>query len=783
MKKKIITLFALFLFSLGLYSQMNKWAMPPKTFDVSSSPASINSLYTGAPSSGSYFVSNGVYDLNGNLRFYVVDDYVFDATGSTISQLGTHSNGGNSYNRWGGEIVIVPMPGECDKYYVFYNRSNPNMTGTAVVYIIVDCSSTTPSIISNSGSAFVVENLTYNGAGIAVSKKTGSGASSTYELYYVYQPSVGTSEIKHCVISSSGISSPSSIGYTGSIGCLPTELELSENGLWLAFNDALTGKVAVLNLSNASTYAASSELVYSYTGGEVVGLELVGSGTPDLYVAGNVSGTPFFDLCNVTSSSQTALNISPYSLPNSFLEYSKSGQVCGIGDYAGNRYLIEYDVTSSVVNATQMNNVNPNSNTTSYESLAYNSISAGVYTLPDQLDGENYTNFAGNPVVTLTGMTINGTAASNTCNGVWQEVYNCNPIKLSATFIDGVSPCEANLTLTPMNVDCEPIGGPGTFSYYGSVLSAAGSGAINNLDIRDSYDEYEQSLYTYPGYYQVTLTIIDCCGRESSMTTYIRVLAQVPPSISLQIYDYNNPQNYFSYSHSIGSPNNVGASSIGFRVSGSTGNVSLMNVIVDEVNSSGTYIGNILNETKAVPNLSGLTYENLNGYCVPSSVWGGSPPTTACSVANPSSYSGYKSYFSYNGPTLVGKYYKLTVTLSNPCSSSSEWTYLYIDDAYSRTVLTNLGEETNKFVNFVTVFPVPANDQVKIKINNLKADNFDINFYDYSGKLVKIVASNIILSEGEHNINVDLSALDSGIYFWKVSSSSFQADGKIDIVK
>ncbi len=783
MKNKSKLLMLLVLMNLALYSQMNNFVMPPFKFGVNTSPTSISPLYSGAPTSGQYFVSNGVYNLNGNLRFYVKDDYIYDPNGSAVGPLGSYSGPYGNLIFLSGEIVILPVPGDCNKYYVLYGKSYGPLVGAAVLYVIVDCSTPTPTVIYNTGTnAFLVMYTSSNNINIASSKKTGTGISAYYDFYAVYT-SVGSAIINHFVVNSGGVTGGASIGYSGSIGSLGTELEVSPNGDWLAYNNS-SGSVAAIKLTNPSTYATGTEQVYNYSFGRIRGLELVGNGTPDLYVAGAIYPNggptiPIFDIIDLTNSIQTPLMIAPYDLNETQIEYTKAGQICGISDLNGTRYFIEYDITSNNFNPTPINNVNPNANANSIASIPY--AGTNIYTIPDQVDGEDYNNFSTVPVVTLVGMNINGVNASNVCNGVWQEVYNCNQINLNATFSGG-TPCEVELSFHPYDVNCNPLSGPAYFNHAASLAYSAYNGGINNHDVRDYYSNYENSLYTQPGYYVVMLTIRDCCGRESQMFSTILVLAQIPPTISLQMYDYNNPQTYLNYSHNINSPNLVGASSIGFRVSGSTGNVSSMNVKVDEVDNAGTVLGNIFDETKAVANISGLTYEGLNTYCVPATVWGMSPPTTPCNVSNPLAYGGFKSYFSYNNIALVGKNYKMTVTLTNPCSSSSEWTYLNINNAYSKPLATGL-ENQNLSVTNVIAYPIPAQDKMTFVINSIKAMNITMDLYDVNGRIVKSIAKNMNLTEGEHSINVDVSDLPSGVYSWRINSNDYNESGLLSITK
>ena len=84
--------------------------------------------------------------------------------------------------------------------------------------------------------------------------------------------------------------------------------------------------------------------------------------------------------------------------------------------------------------------------------------------------------------------------------------------------------------------------------------------------------------------------------------------------------------------------------------------------------------------------------------------------------------------------------------------------------------------------NNVVFYPNPARDNINVKLNIEEKGNVEIRIYNESGQLVKI-SDKGKLSEGEHNIGLDLSKLNNGLYFINVSTENKSVTKKIQIIK
>lgn len=816
-KSNTLLMVLLALISAKAFSQMNSFLFPPDNFNVTSSPATVSPV-SGLNQNYFYFMSTGIRDYSNNLRFYIIDNVVYDGT-THMSVSFLHGSQGQQ-SGFSPEITIVPIPGGChNKFYAFYSMSfcNGNNPGTGdyeVDYVTIDCSG--PSVTVSSPTQLY--HLSSGGnAGLACSKLIGTGNSAYHYLYF----GEGLNGIFVSKITATGVTSPQNIGFgfSGNSGTVPKELELSENGEWLAFNASwnanggggVASRVSVIQL-NPSNYPNQFVNYTEYAYYDCKGIEFVGSGTPDLYVCGKGTGAQpvnqpaFFDRIDVVNQTITNILQTPsfqssnasaggfLNFDNTFIEYSKSGKVCGFCDNGnGQVYFVEYDVNAQTVHGTPVS-VSPSANYASVNLCSYHPAGGswdaldGTYYMPDQIDGFDYGTI-GLSQSNLYILTINGNPVSSEC-GEWTEVYNCNPILLPEKLFDNI-PCGSTITISAYDKDCNPVYGSNYFNYSGTLVLNE-DGFVTNRDLK-AYKYFdmghEYSLATMPGYYGISIDFIDCCSKQRvHLQAYVRVLGTITPTFNMQMYDFQTaPSNaYTAVSHSINSPVDVGTASLGFSVNATNGNISQANVLVQEVDNTGAVVttnpngGTIINETDNYTNTGSITV-NLNSYCAPNMLWTVTPTGIPCSTNIPS----HRNYFSDHGAALAGKYYMLTVTISNPCSSASEWTYMRVDQTYpsDRPAATTGNGENQLYNADAMIYPNPTAGEMNINISNNVDDVYTIELFDVVGQKVATLYSQLSLEAGNQSISTNVSALQAGTYFWKISSRSFSKSGKICITK
>ncbi len=79
-------------------------------------------------------------------------------------------------------------------------------------------------------------------------------------------------------------------------------------------------------------------------------------------------------------------------------------------------------------------------------------------------------------------------------------------------------------------------------------------------------------------------------------------------------------------------------------------------------------------------------------------------------------------------------------------------------------------------------YPNPFNPATTIKFSLPQSEFVDLRLFDATGKEVKTIV-NRAMSVGYHTINIDLSELTSGVYFYRLKAGSFKNTRKLMLVK
>jgi hypothetical protein len=177
---------------MSAYAQNKPWALPPTVFNMNVDPPTSSAIPGSMTSSGNpYVASNGAYDQNGNLLFYIEDLKVYSPNSIHLTTLPiyTTTSGGTNYDLPGSEISIVPVPGSgyCNKFYVIYELEGSSAMGgggSCLGYVMIDCTGSTPVMNVptngvNSTNFLGLHTWTY---GIAVSKLTSSNIRYLFTL-------------------------------------------------------------------------------------------------------------------------------------------------------------------------------------------------------------------------------------------------------------------------------------------------------------------------------------------------------------------------------------------------------------------------------------------------------------------------------------------------------------------------------------------------------------------------------------------------------------------------
>lgn len=809
MKSKIITklITLMLLVNAAMFAQMNYYAMPPQKITPLTGGFLPTALYSGAPSPDTYQVSNGAYSPTGQLLFFVKNDGVYNAAGGYVGPLAGDigsSSGQDCHlvsrmTQIRGEVAIVPIPGSCTDYYVIYTKSDGlvDFDGT-VFYAKVSCSGGVVTITHFSGptyftcgsgreifSADVYKDFAIGAGGRIAVSKIASGSGSTAKRY-LYVAST-TNGITKYDITNTGIGNPTPFGTILGISLSDYagyELDLSPDQKWLAFSNHTSStagtKVFIVEVSLLTgDYAgALPKIITGANAIAIKGLEFDKTSLyPNLYVAGGTTASNVLAKIDVNTLTPTLITAGANDFSNTFLELAKNGYILAI--------------TPGTGSVKRLSKIHPTTNAITSQNLTSNSshtfiYMGNVYTLPDQVDGEDYTGFIGQQYVALTGITINNVYLNGDCDQgfPYPKLYNCAAMNLNATYYNNISAgSEYKIDITASNCG-QPATGAGLLNYTGSWISGA---VPSNYDIRSLTDINGYKLQTATGQHLVTVSVKDACGNITTKSNSFNVLAEVTPSPNLEIYKYVSPLiTYVPASINIATPVQVGALSIGIRINGSTGSITAYNITIDEVNSSSTIIAaNIYNATYLTTNISTVPPINLNSLCTDPVFWASPPPSGPGSPeCTPYGSNIYSAFFAYNSAAnSLNKYYKITVTFSNPCSIATAYSYVYVNNAYNKTINPNTDLLNSEAKTAVLVYPNPANSLVNFNLTNEVDDVYTIELFDVVGKKMATITHNTALNKGDNTIEFNTNTLPSGAYTYKISSKTINKTGLLNIIK
>lgn len=780
---------------------MNYWTTPPYKFNLNPATPMRSTLPGLISPLDPYGVANGAYDQNGNLLFYVKGNNVYGSSGFTpVGKLGGYNLSDCYYRRntVSSEVAIVPIPGSCRQFYVIYGMASIS-DGYVMLYCKVDCSGSTPVVINwrnvqvscppnplilePEGFFIAFGSLMHNS--FAVSKiYTGTGATAKRYLFSTFWDGINRS-----IISNTGITGPILIANSKQLGLNMffdydgSEAELSWGSNKYAWIGEATeyGENNMVHVIGINSLGAWDNTIQNYSIPGATGIEFNNSTSayPLLYV----SGTNGITKINTQTQTMTSVTLpANINLSHTFLEYGKNNKIYGISP--------TYDPLSGDLTATTLVGIASNDAITSLDAgfnSFYNTLMENAFTLPDQVDGDDYNQFNGNPIVTLTGFTINNGIPSTNCNSV-TNYFNCNPINFTPIYTGG-TPTKYKFEIKATDANCNLLTGSGYINYNPGGLTWTTGQPATNLDLRTLTDGAGLNLGNISGKVYIKYTISDGCSYETTKNYTIMVSGAPQPNIVLEILNSSNNQTYQAPSHAITTPVNVGTYTLGYRINNSTGLITYYRAVIDEVASTGSFIKNIYDRTIVISGASGLTYEGLNSYCINSLVWPVNPGFSNCTTGIPDDsplsvvgYNGYTGYFGYtNGLYSYHRYFKLTVTIGNECSSSTDYSYLYVNERNKSAdtgVNTEIPDLDLSSATTVSVYPNPSSDYVTFMINNRNEDRLTIELTDIYGRTIIQLMHNEFLPAGESKRSYNISALLTGVYVYRLKTTTSALNGQ-----
>ncbi|MBO9698802.1 MAG: T9SS type A sorting domain-containing protein [Sporocytophaga sp.] len=410
------------------------WYFPPYRIDFTTATPTVSSIGTGALTKAS--IANGIHNTSGNLSFYVAGSDAQGRTGQTgdlyIDQLGK-------------EELIIPVPGECNSYYVLgYTTVNGIKNGIAVtsyylVYSKVSVNSN-GTWTSTSGGYIPIDDPSDATYASSIPFEDGSSFAS-----YLYILDGSEHTITRYKVTSSGIDMGVQLSNTSGF-FKGYELELSHDQRYLAFGTQASDVpyIYVYNLDN-NTY----ETYFPFSNwGRIAGVEFSKDGK-SIFAAEYITNKIY--KIDLNSHASTEVQGS-FGLGTSQLELAYDGYI-----YASNGTQLKgFDPSAASPSIVKTINV---SNPISYDA------DGNVYTLVDQIDGLKYS--APFSIPSCLGLKTYSGVNSGSGGGLPSMTQNYEIIKTSGSVIVNTS---TSVTFKAgVSIDMEP----GFEAQNGSIFDAS----------------------------------------------------------------------------------------------------------------------------------------------------------------------------------------------------------------------------------------------------------------------------------------------------------------------
>ena len=598
----------------------------------------------------------------------------------------------------------------------------------------------------------------YFGYGLAVSKRY----NGTDRYLFIG----GRDGIARYTISNTGIASGTIISeysdeptlFTTGAGYYSNqELELSPDQQYLAWGNTNSEKLNILKLDASYTKVPSAAV--AVTMADIRGIEFNATSTR-IYVSEPVSGVSHYTISTSTWGSVTSSN----NLDNTFLELAKNGRIYGVN--SSHRLQSIDEVNDILYTAESSPNVNSDG--------AHSHGIADRHHLPDQIDGEDYANIAGD-ASPYANFTINGNPVSTTCSNP-TELFNCasatmtlNDLSTSATsyrvIIRDRTGCLGHGTLIhntgvqstcPTDLKNLPGGASGTYLasntgvflvwFITENICGVQSYVLKYISVSNgptgANASFNTNVITKAGQ---TLTVGGCTVPANTQ------LAYTDGSTSCGgVGGYAFPMEHSS----VATPNEVGRLNTTFdlsSVSAGIGSSSYQVTVKTEQWDGSTWVS--MDSDPAGETITGASSLSLIGLVSydPLSPW-------------------YEAFLDF-GLTPNGSIYRITITVSNECDDYTSVQIVKLNTTKLKSASVTNENSTEMIGHNFTVYPNPTNGVLAFDYAAENEGEVSIIISSVEGKIVGTSSSSS--SIGQNQILMDLSRFDAGTYFYTV-----QLDGK-----
>ena len=530
------------LLTVHAVAQMNYWTIGSNKINMTTATPTQTTLPGG---SSVDYESNGAYDQSGNLLFYVSASALIGPTGLFLGALPSNTCpealNSNPY------VIIVPVPGTCKQFYVFYSRGASGGL-SHVYYVKVDCSTATPVVTYEThvipspctGYQTGFDTGLYSTdfyATFVVSKPIGTGASAKRFIY-----ALAFDGIYKADITASGVSTPTLVVSSATLGLSLSQMleiveaDLSWGGDYLAWTtntgDITETSVHYIKLDPTTGLYATVHDDYHGVLPGANGIEFSNetSSFTKLYITGGTTGLNQFTKSTTLGAGGTVTSVTTtgFDLTHSFLQYAKNGKIYGISPTYTSGTLtgtILVGFTTPATGSPVISSYNPGLINT----YRFTGGSVNVFTLPRQVNGEDYTYFFG-VANSVASFKINGINASTgtSCSGSPGPIasYNCAAVPITL----------ANLSTGAVSYKIDLVSVV-TCSGAGSLVYTSGDLATFPTNLKALPGTNGTWLTSHTGLFQVGLTTKNACGTTSIAIGYINVAG--PPAAPVTGFTIN----------------------------------------------------------------------------------------------------------------------------------------------------------------------------------------------------------------------------------------------------
>lgn len=711
-------------------TQMRSWLFTSQRIDFSSGTAVASTqIAAGQPNATDKRVAASVFNGANQLLFYVTSDggrSIYSANNVLLGALNGVNPPDKAYDESGWfpaplQTAIVPVPGLCQRYYIIYPLiSNYS---AAVGYAEMDCSGTTPVLVSNtrytdpataSNGQPTAFRFYPGGVGIAVSRLRADG---TRYLYSTAGGIVRRVTLLNGGGFGNGITVPNTAGAGGLGG--RGEVELSPDSNTLAYVGSVGGidNVCTLDLSSSGGPLPISN------SGNASGLEF-SADSKRLFVVGGPGGAGVY---NVITRAKTPITGTYGS--NAQIELAFDGNMYSVGT---NGVLMTVNPTTLAVSTPALPTI---------DQVFSNPVSG--YFLPDQIDGEDYSlNVSSDPpsvsLLVIDGQNIN---ASTT-----PAVYGCNPLMLNGRLSYNLT----NLTVTVTKTDANdvPLG-----NYQRTVSYAALPASLA------AFDGGYLTQVANVGYYRIVVAGRNTCGATAQATGRVWLSTLTPTSVS---FGFNGCSGSAvpATGTSVGSPTSLGAyGGGGIDISNTTGDYDSYQVQFASY-AAGAYT-----------NLGALT----------SIVKPGVLTTIALSYL--AGQVGLAPNYFQIGQPGYNQVFRLTLTVSNQCGTSPALSgHFRVDNISCRpaggggvVVAMATPPEVRAYPN-----PLPGGATGHLAFALPAAQRVSLVLVDgLTGQPRQTLLREAWLEAGAQDVPFDLTGLPAGLYGYRLNTAAGTVAGRI----